>query len=137
MPYLSVFKPWVAAGPDVFLEQFGFMLQSPGLLSRKHDDVWCQQSAQSNDPRLDFGDVVQSSPFETRYDWLMQRLPGRQQGEVLGAPTMSVARNSLLQSSCQRLMLLDVATLQSEFAVQFHDEAGHVRAVVVVLRAGF
>eukprot|EP00045_Choanoeca_perplexa_P015924 m.207377 g.207377 ORF g.207377 m.207377 type:complete len:770 (-) comp17122_c0_seq25:781-3090(-) len=110
LPYLPVFRPWVAEGPDVFLRQFGFVLQCPGLLTH-------------------FGDIVQASPFEARYDWLLQRLPGRQGAEEPHVPTMSVARNNLLMSSCQRLMLMDIDTLQAEFAVQFHNEAGHGEGV--------
>ena len=35
LPYLPVFQPWVAKGPDVFLHHFGFVLQCPSLLARK------------------------------------------------------------------------------------------------------
>jgi len=82
----------------------------------------------------DIGDIVQASPFEPRYHWLLQHLPGRQSGDEPRVPTMPVAWSNLLMSSCQRPMLMDVATLQSEFAVQFHDEAGHVRCSHVSLR---
>ncbi len=119
--HAPVFQAILRADTTQLFSHFAFLLEHPSLLAP-------------------FTDVVHAQPLPERREWLYSNLSRFHQvtssssatglstmvENSFSAPTLTVSRARVIESSCKKLGGLSTEQLRRDFSVQFDDEAGMV-----------